>query len=233
MRIYFAALAAVSAVSFSASLAEAHVALASGPAFADKSQKITFSVGHGCEGSDTVKIQIDIPSQITSVRALFSDFGKPVLTRDSSNTNPATNVTSITWTKSATDELDTDDGFYEITLRGKVANTPFTQFQVNVHQTCKDGTVEHWIAPPGDTTGSPAPLVKIVPARLAGWNKVVLPVGIVKADLPTYFGDALIVWKGNAAFSSNSNTRTMIEATAGVDLLDADLAAGDEVWVKY
>lgn len=229
LRTSLAALAVVSAFSFSA---HAHVSLASGPAFADKSQKITFSVGHGCEGSDTVKVEIEIPTQITSVRGLASDFGKVTVTRDPNDTNAATNIRRLTWTKPAGTELDEDVGFYEITLRGKVANQPFTQVQINVHQTCANGAEEHWTAAPG-ASGSPAPILKVVPSRLAGWNKVIVPVAIAKADLPTYFGDALIVWKGTSAFSSNANTRAMILGTTGVTELDADLAVGDEVWVKY
>ena len=229
-RVSLAAVAAVSIVSLSA---DAHISISSGPAFANKSgQKITLGISHGCNDTDTVKVKITIPSAITSVRALYSDFGRPSVQRDANDSNPATNIRSITWTKTDT-ALEGDFGFYEITFRAKVADVPFSQIQLNVQQTCEDGTVEEWDQPATSTTGNPAPLLKVVPSRLPGWNKVTLGTAVSVDDLPVYFGDALIVWKGNSAFSTNANTRDMILATPGVTELTTALAAGDEIWVKY
>jgi len=218
---------------FAASTAEAHVSIASGPAFANKSQKITFSVGHGCGAFDTSAIRVDIPAGVTSVRALSSDFGKPAVTKT------GTAVTSITWTKPAADIQTEDVGFYEITLRARIADVPFTKIQFNVTQTCRDTVnnidiVVPWDQPPGSTTGEPAPLLTVVPARIPGWNKYVIgATGVVVADLPTYFADAQIAWRGNAAYSSNANTMTLIGSTAGVTALAGDLVTNDEIWVRY
>jgi len=41
-----------------AGTASAHVSVSRGPAFASKSQKITFSVGHGCDGADTIGLRV-------------------------------------------------------------------------------------------------------------------------------------------------------------------------------
>jgi len=223
----------------SSSIALAHVSLPNGPAQADKSgTKIAFGVGHGCDVGgvhyDTSKVRVIIPSGMTSIRPLFSDFGKPTVTKSGT---PAV-VTQIEWVKDAGNVLAGDDAYYEITIRAKIPNAPYTQLPIVVHQICLVGGVEmtlSWdVLPPG--TGNTAPVLTIVPQRLnpTGWNKFTIPAGVtVPADkLGTFFGDAQIVWKGAAAFSTNSATAAMITTTAGVTALGA-LAAGDEIWVKY
>jgi uncharacterized protein YcnI len=213
-----------------ASTADAHVSLASGPALAAKSQKITFGVGHGCEGSDTVRIRVDIPAGVTSVRALFSDFGKPTVIRN------GTTVTAVEWTKSDADVLAADDAYYELTIRARVPDAAFTQLQFNVTQVCRSSlgveTTVAWDKPPG-ATGNPAPLLTVTPAHTPGWNKITVGRAVAAADLPLYLGDAQIVWRGTAAYSSNANTMTQIGNTPGVTALSGDLAANDEIWVKY
>ena len=71
------------------------------------------------------------------------------------------------------------------------------------------------------------------PPRIPGWNKYTLAAAIVATDLPAYFGDSQIVWKGTAAYSPNALVAAMIGMTAGVTALTGDLAASDEIWVKY
>lgn len=224
----------------SSSVAFAHISVASGPAAADKSSKITFSVGHGCDVGgvhyDTLKVRVIIPAGITGVRALTSDFGKATVTKTGT---PAV-ATEIEWARDPADLMADDDGFYEITIRGKVANTPYSKIMFVVHQVCLVGGIEmttSWDQPEGATTGNPAPQLVVVPARLnpVGWNKFTIPAGMTVpvAKLGTYFGDAQIVWKGTAAYSSNTSTVALITSTAGVTALAADLVAGDEVWVRY
>lgn len=226
-----AGLACASALVLGTRAAEAHVSLASGPASAATSQKITFGVGHGCEGADTYKVRIDIPAGVTSVRALFSDFGKPTLIKS------GTTVTAVEWIKDTADVLPSDDSYYELTIRARVPDAAFTQLQFNVTQTCRSATnvetVVLWDQPPGVTTGNPAPLLTIVPARSTGWNRITVGRTVAAADLPLYFGTAQIVWRGNAAYSSNANTMAQISATQGVTVLNGDLAANDELWVRY
>jgi hypothetical protein len=48
-----------------------------------------------------------------------------------------------------------------------------------------------------------------------------------------YLGDAQIVWRGNAAYSANAATMAQIGQTQGVTALTGDLAAGDELWIRY
>ena len=231
-----AALAAATLISLAPTLARAHVSITSGPGFANTSQVITFGVGHGCSGSDTYTVTVDIPAGVMSVRAEDSTFGKAKVTRDA-----AQNVISVTWQRTDADLIEADDNYYRLSIRAKLPDQPFTTLYFPTHQTCKkksDGTVlpvVDWVGMTEDEshdagTVEPAPAVAILPARKSGWNKVTVPIAIAKLD--AFFGDALIVWKGTAAYSANMDTAAQIAATAGVTTLMA-LAAGDQIWVKY
>lgn len=226
----------------SSTSALAHPSIASGPAQANKSQKITFGIGHGCEtgtAHDTWKVHVAIPAGVTSVRALTGDFGKATVIKDGGGV-----VTAVEWVRDVDDLLDEDTNYYEIAIRARIPDVAFTQLQFNVTQTCRtpgvlgtEGEPVLWDQPPGSTTGNPAPILTVVPARTsaAGWNRFTIPASApVPADkLGVYFGDALIVWKGSSAYSANPNTAMQIANTAGVTALTGGLGAGEEVWVRY
>jgi periplasmic copper chaperone A len=219
-----------------AGVAQAHPSIASGPATANKSQVITMSLGHGCTDAndkhlDTVKIRIQIPTGVTSVRAMRSDFGKPSVVKDNGV------VTAIEWTKPTSELLDDDDGFYEFKFRARVPDAPYSKLKFVVIQTCQNtsnnATLEvPWDQDEGATTGEPAPFLTVVPAHSMGWTKLTVSRALTQDDVATYFGDAAIVWHGTAAYSPNANTAAMIKTTPGVTPLDG-LAANDEIWVKY
>lgn len=222
------------ALSLIPAVASAHVSVASGPGFANVSQEISFGVGHGCDGADTMSVTIDLPAGVTSVRPMRSDFGRVAVTKDMAGA-----VTAVTWEKADADVLPADLAFYKLTIRMKLPNTPFTTLNFPAHQTCKgpDGgtIVVDWVAttpqnPDAGMTAEPAPALLVLPARKPGWNRYTVPAAV--ADVATFFSDAQIVWKGTAAFSSNANTTALIGTTPGVTALTS-LAANDEVWVKY
>lgn len=231
MKKTVAALLAGTGFFLAPALASAHVAVASGPGFANTTQEITFGVGHGCAGADTYSVKIDIPAGVTSVRTLTSDFGRATVEKDA-----AGNVTAVTWQKPDQNLLPGDTGYYKLTLRLKVPNAPFTTLYFPTHQTCKagDGTITtvDWAAatetPPEGT--EPAPALRIVPARKPGWNRFTVPKALT--ELSAFFGDAEIVWKGTAAYSSNTATTELATTTSGVTAL-TELQANDEIWVKY
>lgn len=227
MKHELAALITGTAVCLAPVMAAAHVGVA-GIGYANTTQEVSFSVGHGCGGFDTYSVRVDIPAGVTSVRAMTSDFGRATIAKDAAQA-----VTSVTWQKPLADLTDTDQNYYKLTLRLKVPNTPFTTINFPAHQTCRapngTETVVDWVAVAG-AAGEPAPELKILPARRTGWNKYTVPAAI--ADLNTYFSDAVIVWKGTQAFSASADTAALIKTTAGVQELTA-LAAGDEVWVRY
>jgi uncharacterized protein YcnI len=222
------------------SLAAAHITISSGTAAANKSQKITFAINHGCTDAsnnklDTLSIQVDIPASIdgTTVRPMPSDFAPtPVVTKT------GTAVTSVKWTRNAADLENGDNSYYEITLKLKVNDVPYTKIPFVMTQVCRpaggtpaDDVTVVWTGP--STNPEPSPNLVVVPAHSSGWNKLTMTAAVAAADLGTYFGDAQIVWKGAAAFSPNATVSALIGMTPGVTLLSADLAAGDEIWVKY
>lgn len=224
-------------VSMAPSIAGAHVGVSSGPATAKGSAVVTFSVGHGCEKLDTYKVRVEIPQSVTALRAMGGgELGPAVLERDAAGL-----VRYVTWTKPAGSvQAEQDDIYYALNLRITVPDLPFTKVYFPIIQTCRapDGTekVTNWTAinpvpNQAEATGmEPAAELVVLPARKAGWNKFTVPAAV--ADLAPYFADAEIVWKGTAAYSSNTATQDQIKATQGVTALSS-LAAGDEIWVKY
>ena len=220
------------AVTLTSTFAAAHVSVASGPGFANTSQVVTFGVGHGCSGADTSAVRITIPAGVTSVRAGDSEFGRPTVEKDAAGL-----VTAVSWQKAAQDVLESDFGYYTLDIRMRVPNAPFTTVFFPARQTCtaSDGgiSIVDWIAEMESPDGGgpePAPALLVVPARVRGWNKYTVPVAM--SDLGVFLEDALIVWKGAAAYSSNPNTDGLIGTTPGVTRLSS-LAANDEIWVKY
>lgn len=224
------------------SSAFAHITIGSGPAPAGKSSKITFNINHGCNESteDTIAIKIDMPAGVTAVRPMDSSFGKISLTRDASSTTTPKTVTTVTWTKAAANELGFDDAYYELTIKATLPSTPFAKLPFVIHQTCRitagaDAGMTREVTWAVGDPEEPAPNVIIVPAKLnpTGWNKFTVPASttVAVADFPAYFGDAQIVWKGSAAYTSNPVVAAAL-TTAGVAALGA-LAAGDEIMVKY
>ncbi|HTO98629.1 MAG TPA: DUF1775 domain-containing protein [Myxococcales bacterium] len=218
---------------FLAAPAFGHIEVASGAATSNATNEVVFSVAHGCSGNDTYKVVIDIPAGVTGVRPMRSDFAIPTVVKDGSG-----NVTSVTWQKPDADALDADILFYKLTLRFKTPDQALSTLFFVAHQTCRAAngalSVVDWsdlpTTPAAQQTGNPAAALRLVPARAPGWNKLTVPAAMT--DLSIFFKDALIVWKGTAAYSANPNTAAQIASTAGVSALSA-LAAGDEVWVKY
>ena len=217
------------AISLVPAMAAAHISI-SGPGQANATQTIVLGVGHGCEGMDTYSVKVDIPADVTSVRPLPSDFG-----RVSVQTDPTGAVTSVTWQRTADETLSGDVAYYELKIRLKLPDKPFTTIHFPTHQVCRgpDGGMSetHWIQTSPDAGGDePAPALKLVPTHRAGWNK--FTVAQATTDLYGLFNDALIVWKDNAAFSANTATADLIKTTAGVTTLTS-LDANDVIWVKY
>lgn len=221
---YLAIALAGCALLASAPLALAHVS-ADGPAFAGENQVIAFHVGHGCSGADTYSLEIHLPEEVISVRAMPSAFGSAQVVTDDAQL-----PTSVIWTKSGEDLKATDDQYYELKIRIAVPDQPFSTLEFPTTQICRaeDGTetTVEW----DGSADEPSPSVVVMPARAAGWNKYTVSGSI--DDLEAYFGDAQIVWAGNAAYSANPTTMALIEAEANVEPL-ATIEAGTEIWVKY
>ncbi len=219
---------AAAAVLFSSASALAHVSIP-GPAFAGSNQILTFNVGHGCAGSDTVKVEITLPAEVTSARGLPNFFGYADV-----KTNEAGVPTSVVFTKE--DYRPGDDQFYELKIRIKVPETPFETLYFPTVQYCRtaegvDTEPSHWTLTPTNmpAEAEEAPHVTVMPARKLGWNKLVAPKDLTDLSV---FDDAQIVWVGDSAYSSNETTQAQIAAEEGVTPLTA-ITAGAEIWVKY
>jgi len=218
-------------------LAHAHVGVISGLTTANANQEVTFGVGHGCAGADTYRVRIEMPAGLSAILPLTSDFGKITIEKDAAGT-----VTAVTWQKADGDVLASDSEYYKLVVRMRTPNQPFSTVYFPIIQTCKaaDGTLltTHWIGKPGDPPLpdggmlDPAGALPVVPARLPGWNKYTVPVAIAGTALAGWFSNAIIVWKGNAAYSVNPTTAELIKNTSGVVALES-LQANDEIWVRY
>jgi periplasmic copper chaperone A len=207
----------------------AHISISSGPATANKSQEVAFSVGHGCEGADTSAVTVEIPAGVTSVRPMSSDFGRVEVTTDDAGV-----VTAVTWTKIASTVLPADIAFYKLVVRLKTPDQAFTTLFFPAHQTCTDAEGNEssvdWVALEDTPDAEPAPSLVVVAPRYPGWNKLTVSEDI--SDLAVYFADAQIVWKGDSAYSINPTTVELIGQTEGVTPLSS-LRAKDEIWVRY
>jgi uncharacterized protein YcnI len=212
----------------------AHISVASGPGYSNTTQEVAFGVGHGCAGADTYKVRIEIPAGVTSVRPVRSDFGKVSVEKDAAGT-----ITAVSWQKADSDALDADIAYYKLLVRMKLPDLPWAPLYFLAHQTCRAAggalSVVDWVALPTDTpvdggAAEPAAALQVLPAHKPGWNKFVVTQAV--PDLSVLFPDALIVWRGTAAYSANPATTDLIKATSGVTAL-ASLAASDEIWVKY
>jgi uncharacterized protein YcnI len=204
-----------------------------GPGFAKQNQVIEFSIGHGCEGADTFRLEVAIPKEVTSVRGMPSAFGNAEVRRDDTGA-----VTSVVWSKS--DVLPGDDQFYEMSIRIGVPDMPFTTLYFPAKQSCRtaDGveSVVDWKALPEEIAAAkmgeepePAPALVILPARSPGWNKFTVTNKVTDLSI---FKDAQIVWAGDAAYSGNPATADQIKSEEGVTELK-EIAAGTEIWVKF
>ena len=170
------------------------------------------------------------------MRPMRSDFGKVTVEKDGAGT-----ITAVVWQKADADALDADTSFYKLVVRLKTPDKPLTSLYFVAHQTCRAMggalTTVDWSMKAGDAVpdggeSEPAPELFLVPAHKPGWNKLTAAQAVT--NLAAYFADALIVWKGSAAYSANPATVAQIKAEAGSGVTElTELEANDDVWVRY
>ena len=157
-----AALAAVPA-------ALAHVEPSMEEAPAGNSANVGFTIGHGCDGSPTKEVTIQIPAGVTSARPRPKAGWKIVITRgtlpepvkDFAGNTVTKGVLSVTW-KGGTLP---DDQYDEFELRLGFPSTPGKTIYFPTVQKCAKG-VHRWIEIPKGSTEpeEPAPAIAIVKA---------------------------------------------------------------------
>jgi len=188
--------------------------------FAGKGYTATMNVGHGCEDAngtfyDTETLEVAIPATFTNVRPMDATWGAAAVEKDVDG-----NVTKLIWTRTATAHAE-DTHLYQVSFKGTLPNLPMTTLEFVATQHCNGGTVETvW-------EGAKVPTLKLLPARLPGWNKYTAQADIDEATIKAFFADALIVWSGNAAYSVNPVTAGLITNTLTA------IPTGAEFWVKY
>jgi uncharacterized protein YcnI len=165
----FRPLILASVLALAATAAQAHVTLETREAAIGSTYKATFRVPHGCEGSATVKVRVQIPAGVTGVKPM----PKPgwtletVVDKDikpSGEHGTAPTVKEVSWSGGKL----LDAHYDEFVLRGTLSDAlkpgmlyfPFVQ-------ECEQG-VERWIEIPaeGKSAGDykkPAPGLKLTP----------------------------------------------------------------------
>lgn len=210
----------------------AHISIVSTPHFSNAYSQFDFAVPHGCEGFDTLRLEMTLPGGLTGVRPLDSVFGDATV-----ETNDQNEPTKITWTKSY-DLYGSDSHAYTVSLRAKTPDTPFVTLYFPIVQVCLDADQNEiqsaWVGMGGHDHGSsseelPAPSVLLNPPRKLGWNNYFIDQHLHDLSI---FDDAEIVWMGNSAYSSNDNTMELILADESTSLLEM-IHPGSEIWVKY
>ena len=170
--------AATAAIALSlASPASAHVTATPSTAAAGAYTVVTFSVGHGCEGSPTTKIEIQVPETVLSVtpsRNPFYDVEKTVEQLDEPVTDAHGNeITERTSTIVYTARTPLPDGqrdTFELSFQVPDAEGEVLAFPTI--QTCEKGETA-WTQVPSDGQDedeleNPAPSFTITPASGGG-----------------------------------------------------------------
>lgn len=155
-------------------VAFAHITLEKKETAVGSFYKAVFSVPHGCDGSATVKVSVQIPEGIISVKPMVKpgwtldvkrgDYAKPYGYLHGAKLTQGPK--EVTWSGG-----NIPDAYYdEFVMQAFIASelTPNTTLYFPIVQTCEKG--EHrWIETPatpktGSGHGEPAPALKLLPA---------------------------------------------------------------------
>jgi uncharacterized protein YcnI len=134
-----------------APLAQAHISLEQTTAPAGAYQKLTFKVGHGCEGSATNAITVVLPEAVTSAKPM-PKAGWTIVTGA---------VREVSWRGGPLPDAQYDEFSMQVKLPDAVG-----KYYFKVVQVCDKGRAE-WNELPGaaDTKVKfPAPVLEVVPA---------------------------------------------------------------------
>lgn len=152
----------------------AHATLETQQAPIGATYKGVMRVGHGCDGSATLKLRIRIPEAVIAVKPMpkpgwtldvvKAAYDKPY---DYYGTAMSEGVREIVWTGKLP-----DDHYDELTFRAYLTSglPPDTTLYFPTVQECEGGKFERWIEIPAhgksaDSYEQPAPGVKLLPAK--------------------------------------------------------------------
>lgn len=170
-------LIAIFALLAGATPAFSHIVLENKSAPAGSSYKAVFLVGHGCQGSATTGVAVQIPAGFLGAKpypkagwTASAHLGRLAKPYESHGKQISEDVTVVSW-KAATPVAALPDAFFdEFVLRGKLPASPGPLW-FKVLQTCENGSND-WSEIPASgisTQGlkSPAALLEIKPAETA------------------------------------------------------------------
>ncbi len=147
--------------------AHAHISLEQASAPAGAYQKLTFRVGHGCEGSATNGVTIVLPDGVTgakpmpkagwSITAVEGKLNAPVMSHGQAVTSA---VREVSWKGGPLADAQYDEFSMQVKLPGSAG-----KYYFKVIQQCEKGRAE-WsetAAPAGAKMKFPAPLLEVMP----------------------------------------------------------------------
>lgn len=166
---------ATGALALSALPVFSHVVLDQKSALAASPYKASFRVGHGCEGSATTGITVQIPAGFQGAKP-YAKAGwvaavqrAPLARPYDSQGKPVTqDVSVVSWTAASKDAALPDAHFDEFTLRGKLPEA-VGPLWFKVLQTCENGSID-WSEQPASGTSTkglktPAALLEVTSQR--------------------------------------------------------------------
>jgi uncharacterized protein YcnI len=166
-------LSALAAAALAASSANAHVTLENRQAAIGLFYKAVFAVPHGCAGSPTIKIRVQIPEGVIAVKpmpkagwSVEAIKGKYAAEYDFHGSKFSDGIKEVVWSGGRLPDDNYDEFVISTYLTGGLK--PNTTLYFPVVQECEQG-VSRWIDIPADGGGqshdskSPAPGVKLMP----------------------------------------------------------------------
>lgn len=157
--------------------ASAHVTIGTRETPVGSFYKAVFTVPHGCDGSSTVKISVQLPEGVISVKPMV----KPGWTLDVKRGDYAKSYSflhgakfsqgpkEITWSGGNIPDAYFDEFVLQTFIAGELA--PGTTLYFPVIQTCEKGETRWDQIPtgkPDEKLGQPAPALKLLPAAAKG-----------------------------------------------------------------
>lgn len=159
---------------FVAQVAHAHIVLTEPKAMAGSYYKATLRVGHGCSGSATTGLVVQVPAGFQGAKPQ-PKAGWAITTRKAKLPTPYTNhgktvtddVVELRWTVAGKEMALPDDQFDEFAFMGRLPNQVGPMW-VKVLQICETGQND-WAEIPASGTStrglkSPAALLNVLPA---------------------------------------------------------------------
>lgn len=154
-----------------------HIFLENKNAPAGSSYKAVFQVGHGCQGSATTGVAVQIPTGFLGAKpypkagwTVTTQIGQLAKPYDSHGRQITEDVTRVSWTATGKEAALPDAFFDEFVLRGKLPASAGPLW-FKVLQTCESGSND-WSQVPASGTStqglkSPAVLLQVGPAATA------------------------------------------------------------------